>query len=198
MKALLHYLNTIHPLSPELEEHLCGILRRKDAAKKELLLRAGHVCRNLWFVEQGLVRCYYIRNGQQVCSWFMKEGDVIASVESFFQQTPSYEYIEALEDCVLYYVEHEALEAAYHRFPDLNFVGRVLVQKYYVLSEQRLYAMRLMRAQERYDYLLTHHDDLIQRVSDKHMASYLGISDVHYSNIKNSSHFLKKFKTNHL
>jgi CRP-like cAMP-binding protein len=114
----------------------------------------------------------------------MKEGEVVISVESFYKKQPSYEFIQALEDCRLYYITHSELQHIYHHFPEFNFVGRVLTEKYYMLSEQRLVTLRLQRSQERYGYLLKHFPEILQRVPSKFIASYLSISEAHYSVIR--------------
>ena len=114
----------------------------------------------------------------------MKEGDVIISVESFFTQKPSYEAIQAIEDCELYFIEYDELQFIYRHFPEFNFIGRVLTEKYYTLSEQRLYSMRMQRASERYQYLLDHFPELVKRVASKYLASYLGVTEVTLSKIK--------------
>ena len=89
----------------------------------------------------------------------MKEGDVIISVESFFNQTESKESIQALEDSVVHYITHRELEYMYKTFLEFNYNGRVLAQQYYIQSEQRLYSLRMHRASERYAYLLEHHPE---------------------------------------
>ena len=116
----------------------------------------------------------------------MKEGDVIVSVKSFFKQTASEECIQALDDCLIYYITYSELQFIYRNFPEFNFVGRVLTERYYTLSEQRLYALRMQRSHDRYAYLMEHHAELIQRVPSKFLASYLGITEVTLSNIKGS------------
>lgn len=184
MEELLLYLNTIYPLSNGLQLHLSKTLKEQAVQKKEYLLKAGHICRGIYFVREGLLRCFYIKDQHEVCSWFMKEGDVIASVESFFQQKPSYESIQALEDCTLYSLQYNELEYIYKKFVEFNYVGRVLVQKYYMLSEQRLYSLRMQRSQERYDYLMEHSPELILRVPAKYLASYLGLTEVTLSKLK--------------
>ena len=181
---LIAYLNKIHPLPLELAAHLEHKLKERKVARKQFLLKAGHVCRDISFIEEGLLRCFYLKDDMEVSSWFMKEGDVIASVMSFFNQTPSYESIQAIEETTVYSIEHRELEAIYRNFPEFNYVGRVLVQKYYMLSEQRLYSLRMQRSQERYDYLLEHHAELVLRVPAKYLASYLGITEVTMSKIK--------------
>lgn len=177
METLILYLNSIHPLSPHLVDRLRNDLKTKEVDRKDYLLRAGHVCRNVYFIQQGLLRCFYHQADHEICSWFMKEGDVIISVESFFLQTKSYESIQALEDCVLSYIDYRDVQALYRDFPEFNYVGRVLTEKYYCLSEQRLYSMRMQRSQERYNFLLEHHPELVLRVPSKYIASYLGMSE---------------------
>jgi len=120
----------------------------------------------------------------EVCSWFMSEGDIIVSVESFFEQQKSYESIQALEDMVVYYISYQELEHIYRHYTEFNFIGRMLLQKYYKLSEQRLYSMRMQTAVQRYQFLLEHFPEIIKRVSTTDIASYLGITRETLSRIK--------------
>jgi CRP-like cAMP-binding protein len=176
MTELLSFLSSIHPLSPELRAHLESILRVQECKKKELLLEIGQVCRNIYFVESGLFRCYYLNKAKEVCSWFMKEGDVIASVGSFYRQRPSYERIQALEASKAYYISFDQLQEIYIRYPEFNYHGRVLTEKYYQLWDERLYLLQMDRVKERYLYLLEHHPELESRVPRRDLASWLGIT----------------------
>jgi CRP-like cAMP-binding protein len=184
MEELLRFLESIHPMSDGLKHHLATILKERELPRKSYLLRAGQISKNICFIGKGLLRCFYIKDSYEVSSWFMKEGDVIVSVESFFSQKESYESIQALEDCIIYYVTYEELQFAYRNFLEFNFIGRVLLERYYTLSEQRLYSLRMQRSQERYDYLMKHFPELILRVPAKFLASYLGITEVTMSKIK--------------
>jgi CRP-like cAMP-binding protein len=184
MEQLLIFLESIYPLSDGLKQQLALILKVKELKKKAMLLKAGHICRHICFVEKGLLRCYYSVGDTEVSSWFMKEGDVIISIESFFQQKESYESIQALEDCILYYIEYKELQSLYREFPEFNFTGRVLTEKYYTLWAQQLYALRMQPAQDRYNWLLSGFPELILRVPAKYIASYLGITEAHLSVIK--------------
>jgi CRP-like cAMP-binding protein len=184
MEKLLLYLNSIHSLSAELIEHLQGILKVKELPKKGYLLKEGFVCRNISFIEKGILRCFYGKDDKEISSWFMKEGDVIISVESFFHQSVSYENIQALEECTLYYINYNELQYIYRHFPEFNFVGRVLTERYYNLSEQRLFSLRMQRAQERYQFLLEHFPEIIKRVPSKYIASYLSITEETLSRIR--------------
>lgn len=184
MERLLQFLKSIHPLSVELQEHLGQILKPLELKRKDYLLKAGHVCRNICFVDSGLLRCYYSQKDNETSSWFMKEGDVIVSIESFFQQLPSYEWIQALENTVVYGITFNELQHIYRTYPEFNFVGRVVLEKYYQLWAQQLYALRMKTGLERYSWLLENHFELTQRVPAKYIASWLGINETHLSLIK--------------
>jgi CRP-like cAMP-binding protein len=184
MKELLIYLNNIHPLSESLQEHLFAILKTKKISKKNSLLKIGQVCNNIYFVEKGLLRCYYIKEDKEVCSWFMKEGDVIISVESFFKQTQSYEAIQALEDSTVHYISYNELQFIYKKFPEFNFIGRVLTESYYMMSEQRLFSLRMQKSTKKYFYLQQHFPELLLRLPSRYIASYLGITEETLSRIR--------------
>src|SRR5262245_44029127 len=126
MKELLSLLNNIHPLSPALHQYLSQKLKTTTIEKKQFLLQAGQVNRHIYFIRKGLLRCYYIQNEQEVCSKFLKEGDIIVSASSFFLQKESYESIQALENAVLWSVCYDELQYIYKNFHEFNTIGRVL------------------------------------------------------------------------
>ena len=175
MEEIFAYLNTVHPLHSQTMDYLRQNLKPLEVTKKKFILKESHVCRNIYFIRTGLLRCFYVRGYKEISSWFMKEGDVIISVESFFNQKESKESIQALEDSFLYYLTYEELQYAYEQFPDFNSIGRILTEKYYQLCEQRLYSIRMQKAYEKYQFLMKHFPQIIQRVPLKDIASYLGI-----------------------
>lgn len=166
----------MHPLSDDLKDYLRDNLVTRELLKKDYLLKRGQVCEYIYFVEQGLLRCFYEKNDEQITSWFMKEEDVIISVNSFFNQIPSEENIVALERTLIHGIHFKQLQELYIRFIEFNIVGRILTTQYYILSEERLYFMRRERARDRYLYLLRTQPDLLQRAPLKYIASYLGIN----------------------
>lgn len=184
MEELLTFLNSIHPLNIETKDYLIENLKWLEVPKKNFILKQGHICFNIYFINKGLLRCFYTLEDKEICSWFMREGDVIISVESFFNQSESKENIQALEDCLLFYISYDELQYAYQNFPDFNSIGRILTEKYYQLCEQRLYSLRMQRAHEKYLFLVNHFPQIIQRVPLKFIASYLGITEETLSRIR--------------
>lgn len=186
MKRLLELLNSIQSLSPFLINRLSSILTKTTLPKGGFLLESGEISHRIYFIEKGLLRCFYKEERIEVSSWFMKEGDVIVSVESFFQQTPSYENIQALEECELYSITYDELQKTYELFPEFNFVGRVLTEKYYRQIWNYVYNTRMKEGKERYQYFVDTFPELCQRVPQKHIASYLGVWQQSLSRIRSA------------
>ena len=185
MKMILDYLEAIEPMEERLRHHFQDILQFKTLKIGQFLLRAGHVCRHIYFIEKGLLHCFYARDLDQVSAWFMKEGDIAISLQSFFQQKTSYESIQALEDTELSYITYGELQFIYRIYPEFNFTARLITERYYVEWETRLMGMRKKKAKERYDFMVTHYPELLKRVPAKFMASLIGMTEVTLSNIKN-------------
>jgi CRP-like cAMP-binding protein len=185
MTTLQAFLASIEPLPDGLAARLQDIVREKTLVRREHLIRAGKICRNIYFIREGLLRCYYFNGSKEVSSWFLKEGDICIDVESFFEQRFGDENIQALEDSVLEYISHEQLESIYRDFPGFNRLGRLLTQKYYLLYYRRMKGLWMENATEKYKWIQQHDPDILQRVQGKFLASHLGITNVMLSRIRN-------------
>jgi CRP/FNR family transcriptional regulator, anaerobic regulatory protein len=174
--ALKYIVDSIWKMSDSFWVELDSLIEIKNIPKKKFILKEGEVCRNLVFIISGMARAYYHEDGNQVTSWFMKENDMIISVKSFFKQEPSMENMEALEDSQMVFLSYEALNYLYGKYPEYNIVGRILTEHYYVLSEERLFSLRLHTVEERYQILLKLHPEILKRAPLKYVASYLSMT----------------------
>lgn len=188
MKELLSLLNNIYPLSPSLHQYLAEKLKTRVVTKKEYLLQAGQINRHICFIKKGLLRCYYVDHGHEICTKFMKEGDLIVSASSFFLQKESLEFIQAIEDSIVWYICYDELQYMYKNFHEFNIIARVLTTKSYLLSEQRLSFIRMKQAVRRYTSMLEHFPELVLRVPAKYIASYLGVSEETLSRVRSRRH----------
>ncbi|CCH01532.1 putative transcriptional regulator, Crp/Fnr family [Fibrella aestuarina BUZ 2] len=173
---LLTYLQALTTLPPDLQVAILDRLRRETYLRRQWVLQPGQQADRIYFIEQGVVRGYYLKEGREVTSWFMREGDFIISIVSFYTRQPAQEYIELLTDGTLWSITYEQLQQLYRDYPAFNLVGRLLTEKYYVLSEQRSLNLRMQTASERYQQLLIDFPMIFSRVPLKHIASHLGIS----------------------
>jgi len=184
MERVIQSLNAIRIMSPELIDHLQSILKQEKFLKREYLLREDQTCNKIRFITEGIVGCFYEKSDKTLCAWFMTEGDVVVSVASFFLQKPSYEDIIALDNTEVLYITHEQLENIYERFPEFNYHGRVLLQKYYIMAEERMRAFHNQSPEEKFKYIMKNYPDLFLRVSNQHLARYMGITDETLSRLK--------------
>lgn len=176
MEELLHYLSSIYPLSPECLAYLRRIIRDCRVKKDESLLHAGEVCENIYFIRKGILRCYYLKKGVEVTDWFFWEGDTVVAIDSFYDQTPSEAYIEALEESELYYISYHDLNYLFDHFLEFNFVGRVLTNKYLRVWHRQARNLRMLTAEEKYIFLLERQPEAVLRVPVKVLASFLDMA----------------------
>ena len=184
MISLFRYFRSIHPLSEALRDHLEDIVKEKKLTRRDYLLKAGQVCGNIYFVEKGLLRSYYVSEGREISSGFMKEGDICISAASFFTQKHSRENIQALEDSVVSSISYEELQRIYRDYKEFDKIGRILTEKCYLLAVERMEGMWMQKSDARYRWLAKHFPDLLQRIPAKYLASYLGMTEVTLSAIK--------------
>ncbi len=186
MDIVIQFLNSIHPLEPELNHHLGQVIRHRNVKKSEFLLMAGQVCTKIYFIESGMLRAFCAEGEKEKCCWFMQENDVVISVESFLRQVPSHEWIQALEDCSVYYISYREYKSMCEKWPSFNFIRAQILEAYYIQSEERLRSMRSRSAVERYHFILERFPTLLQRVQYRYIASYLGLTDEHFCRIRAS------------
>jgi CRP-like cAMP-binding protein len=182
--GLLQTISKIYPPSDALTKRLAQVTEQIALPKKTLLLSQGKICDKVYFIEKGTARAFYFKSHQEITSWFMQESDLIISVHSFYGQRPSYENIELLEDSILTSLGYAELQSIYQDYPEFNFIGRVLTEHYYTLSEERTFSLRLQSIQDRYKTLLRTQPEIFNRVQLKYIASYLGMTPESLSRLR--------------
>lgn len=175
MEQIISLLNDIKPLPLTLLDFLRLKLKKEQFGRKSFLIQPELTNKKIYFLEKGIVRAYFIENSKEHTTWFFKENDLVISIISFFTQKPSNEFIEALEDCTVWSLSYLDLQYLYHHYPEFNFIGRVLTEKYYCQSEIRNYNIRMKTVAERYAFLQQQLPDIINRIPLKYIASHLEI-----------------------
>lgn len=145
-------------------------------ARGDRLIEIGDRADRIHFITRGMVRSYFFKDRKDITLSFSAEGEFITSFRSFVSATPSYEVIEWLEDGETAFLLRDDLHALYDRFPEIERLGRVLTEKYYIMMEERLMFFKFKTALERYRDLLDQEPELIMRAPLQYIASYLDIS----------------------
>ena len=188
MEALISYLQRLQPLAPEAIRALKAICTELRIKKGRELQSIGQTCRTIYFLRKGIARIFYFKDGIDVTEYFAFENSLIARVESLFTGLPSRKGIQVLEDAELIAIDAVALNGLFNQYPETERLMRKITEAGYVETVNRLESLQFHSAEERYQALLHDHPEIIQRVPQKLIASYLGITPVSLSRIRSSVH----------
>lgn len=184
MEKIRLYLNSVCPLSRGAWKFLEMRLVKIELKEGEVLLRPGETCTMLWFVGEGLLRSYEHFAQKDYCNWFMTKNDIATSVISFFDEVPTAETVEALEDSVVYGISKSDLFIGLTRHRSLLMLTFLLTVKYYCQTRKMESALRKKSSAQLYDFLLLHHPELVSRVDNKYLATFMGIGETSLYTIK--------------
>lgn len=152
---------------------------------KTLLLKAGRIADRIYLVRKGALRLFFGHDGKEISFQFFFEGDVVASAESLYRHRPSLFSLESIEPTTLSVLGRDELFARRARMPELaRLCEEKLADRFW--NYQRLFLSRItMTPRQRYEALLEERPDIVQRVPQHYLASYLGITPVSLSRIRN-------------
>ncbi|GGB08990.1 Crp/Fnr family transcriptional regulator [Puia dinghuensis] len=191
MEPVFHLLDSLSPLEEGLRDYLEASLHPTHHEIGEPLVKEGTVARSLGFIEKGLIRGFRTNyKGHEFTSWFMKEGDVYASVRSFFRQQPATETVQCLEPTTILSISFQQYQSALKKWSSFHRHRADLLEKYYLQSDERE-EMRQDESYNRFCFLMKHYPELESRVQDQYLASFLNLTPTYYSNVKS-----KYFKNN--
>lgn len=182
--SLLLYFNSLQPLSLGAAEDLSALLSTKWVKKNEEIQSIGATCKTLYFMASGIGRIYYLKDGIEITEYFAFPNDLIIRAESLFSKIPSKKAIQVLIDSEVIAIPAEPLFTLFEKHHYLERLFRVLIQNAYVDTLRRLENIQFLSAEERYAKLVVDKPELIQNIPLKHIASFLGITQVSLSRIR--------------
>jgi CRP-like cAMP-binding protein len=184
MLALFQYFKNFNPLSKKAEEAIAGISNIISIKKNKDLRPIGHTCKTIYFINKGVARIYYYKDGIDITEGFYFENNIIARVESLFTGKPSRKAIQILEDAEIVAIDANALFKLYDSFPEIERLFRKIFEAGHVDTVNRIEGIQFHTAEERYKALLNEANDVLKKVPLKYVASYLGITQVSLSRIR--------------
>ncbi len=149
---------------------------KEDYKKKTQLLIEGYSVNDLFYVEKGLVRVYYLKDGKEITDWFGTGDTYLTSILGFYQNKKSTQYIETIEDSVIYTIKKSEIERFCKNNPEIEREYRQIITNHLIRLQQRITALQFYSASERYQLLLRKNPYVVKRASRTDIASYLGIS----------------------
>lgn len=158
---------------------------------KTILLNSGAICKHSYFVNSGILRSFNINDNivEHVMS-FACQGWWIGDMYSLLSQKPGNLFIEVLEDAEVVLLSKENQELLYREIPKLERFFRILTENSLVANQERLMDNLSLTAEERFEKFCKKYPTLIQKIAQKQIASYLGVTPEFYSKMK--SRLLRK------
>jgi CRP/FNR family transcriptional regulator, anaerobic regulatory protein len=164
---------------------LLPFVRKKKFKKGELILKAGEICRESYFIISGLIRSYHKMNNNTEKTYIIcKENNLFSEHSSFVSQKPSLDYIEALEDTEVYYITYDDLIHLYNSNLNWAIIGRIISDVNYLVSKNRMRSLMNDDATTRYKGFLETYKTALNRIPQNIIASYLGITPQSFSRLK--------------
>ena len=164
-----------------------NIIQYKKYHKGDIILGEGEVCNNLLYIEQGLLRQYYVKHGKNVTEHLSYEGNgVVWCIESYFHRTPTHLSMEALEPSVVWEIPRDLMEDISDTNCDISYLYRRFFEDSLILSQVKADMLRFESAKERYSRLMQLFPEIIKRAPLTYIASYLQMSLETLSRVRSS------------
>jgi len=178
MIELLQYLgkfDSLTELTEQFQKDFRKAINETEFQKGHYLLKAGSVSQHMHFIQKGCVECYIGSRSSKETLWFMVEEEIAVFKHSFYDQIPSEGSIVALEDTKALSISYNDLENLYRQHPFMERVGRKITEYYHKRSDIKSYILYPKKPQERFDRFNKYRPDIVKRVAQKNLASFLGM-----------------------
>jgi len=161
-------------------------------AKGEIILKEGDVCEHIYYVERGLTRQFYFKNGKELTEHIGVEHSIVMCIESLFKEKPTYLQLEALEPTLIYAMpKHRLEEVALHNV-NIQILYRKILEESLIISQVHADMLRFETAQDRYLKLCKQSPQVVLRAPLVYVASYLQMTPETLSRVRAASLYADK------
>jgi CRP-like cAMP-binding protein len=189
LDELHHYLSGFVPLTKHEFTQFLPYVEIREFDKKVQVIREGETERYINIIAWGLARKYLPVRDKEITIQLASEGHIIHSELSFHNRTPSGSIVETIEPTVFFSISYENLQQLYDQSAKVERLGRLMISDLFIKKDDRYFDQLKKSTRERFlDYIRTH-PQMLQRVPQKYIASYLNIKPETFSRLK---HLLRK------
>ena len=161
-------------------------------AKGELILKEGDVCEHVYYVERGLTRQFYFKNGKELTEHIGVEHSIVMCIESLFMEKPTHLQLEALEPTLIYAMPKRKLEEVALHNVNIQILFRKILEESLIISQVHADMLRFETAQDRYLKLCKLSPQVVLRAPLVYVASYLQMTPETLSRVRAASLYLDK------
>lgn len=183
--ALHHLVAQFVTLSDREKSILESAFVFKQVPRKFPLVKHGQIANELYFINKGMLRLFYENDGDEITAYLFRENLFASSYDSFLRQAPSIQSLETLEEADLLVITQPKMNELYEVLPKFNILTRKIAEQRFINAQQILSSFLLDSPEERYAKFVEQNGDLLLRVPHHIIASYLGMTPVSMSRIRN-------------
>ena len=181
---ITYIINQFVEVKEEDIEFYVKLLSVVKLKKNEYWEPIGAIGKNMGFVNKGMLRQYYTRNGEEFTEMFFSENEFFGNFISYLKNEPSNSIIQALEPCEIVMITFDNLQMLYKEIPAAERFGRLIAEQKLIQMHDKTSAFLMETPEERYVKLLKMKPDIVQRVKQYYIAQYLGIRPESLSRIR--------------
>lgn len=187
--SLFAHIQKSVPLTADEQELIASYLKYEEVGKKKYLLSEGDTCTAQYFVVQGCLRMYFIKdNGTEQITQFGIDNWWLADYMSFTMGTPSPFYIQALERSQVIVLTQAKQDELLDKLPKLERYFRKIYQKAYAAAQNRVLYFLDLSGEEKYHHFASRFPEFVQRIPQYMLASYLGFTPEFLSRVRAKDH----------
>jgi CRP-like cAMP-binding protein len=184
INSLLDNIQGLITLSEAERVFVTSLFKEKTYKKGDFFLSEGQICRQVGFIVRGLMRYYINHDGEEKTYSFSQENQYVCNYESFLPQSSSSKIIQALEDCDVLVISHSDLQLLYANVREGERYGRIAIEFVFLQLLKDINSFYTETPKLRYERFLQNHADLQQRISQYHIASFVGVKPQSLSRIR--------------
>jgi CRP-like cAMP-binding protein len=184
MHNLFIYLNKISPIGQEVLAEMSPLIKKVNLKKDDHFVKAGEYSKDIGFLEAGIVRAYFSKDGKDYNKTLFVAPSVIGSFGSIISGKPNQLPQQALTDCTVWKFPFYKVEELSEKYIELERLRRKIAEHFFLLKEKRELEMAMLEAEERYLIFRKDYPGIEMQIPQYHIASYLGISATQLSRIR--------------
>lgn len=184
-KLLEHYIKSVTAIDQSSMDLIFSKFILVKYRRNQILVNYDEVCKHHYFVNKGGVGVYTINSeGVETTRYFAFQGEFGTALPSLIDQKPAFEYLQVIEKSDLLTISRADFYSLVDQIPEFALIYRKILEKGFIIAQQRIYGFQGFSAMEKVKWIKIHQPNVLLRVSNKMVASYLGISPSTLSRIK--------------
>ena len=181
---ILEHFKAFIPLSENLKSEITNRIKPVAFKKGEMVFNANNVCTESYFINKGILRTYFIKEGKEISEYFCGINEWVNSPKSFMQRKKDIYYIDAIENTEVYLINVNDLVYLFDNFPEMERYARLSMSSIFGHFMERITSIRFTSAKERYNHFQETYSNIYHRIPLGMVASYLGITQETLSRIR--------------